>query len=297
MFSRFRIALALALLASLLLIIPVFGGGWAVITLDELPTNVVVGEPLTIGFMIRQHGRTPMNDLAPTITANLYKEQKFIVDTKLDGKPGHYSATLTFPKEGDWNWSIQAFTMDQPMPTLTVAAPITGVVNQHIVESEPSVAPVSTLMIVRLSALGIGLAGLAFAFWCKSRMAVALTALCLLIGMGSFVATSAVPAVEVQSRLSSNAVNGLSISQVELGSRLFIAKGCITCHVNNKVARASDYWVIETGAPNLTNFSASPEALSLWLKDPSSVKPDTQMPNLNLSNAEIEALMVFINSE
>jgi cytochrome c1 len=47
----------------------------------------------------------------------------------------------------------------------------------------------------------------------------------------------------------------------------------------------------------LSNFSASPEALRLRLKDPASVKSDTWMPNLNLSDAEIEALIAFINSK
>src|SRR5512145_1930884 len=120
MFTRIRNAWWLALLLSLLFVVPVFAGGWAVITLDELPTNVVAGEPLTIGFTVLQHGRTPLDGLAPTITANLYKEQEFVVHAEPGDKPGHYTATLTFPKEGEWRWSIQAF-MDQPMPMLTVA--------------------------------------------------------------------------------------------------------------------------------------------------------------------------------
>ena len=69
MFYRFRISIALALLLSVVLAIPVFAGGWAVITLDEIPTGVVAGEPLTIGFTVLQHGKTPMEGLDPTITA------------------------------------------------------------------------------------------------------------------------------------------------------------------------------------------------------------------------------------
>ena len=51
------------------------------------------------------------------------------------------------------------------------------------------------------------------------------------------------------------------------------------------------------GAPNLSKFSASPEALRLRLKDPASVKSDTNMPNLDLAEDEIEALIAFINSK
>ena len=293
MFSRFRIALGFALLLSLIFAIPAFAGGWAVISLDELPTNVVAGEPLTIGFTVLQHGKTPMDGLDPTVTASLYKDSQFVVHAEPEGKTGHYTATLTFPQEGEWSWSIQAFTMDQRMPMLSVAAPVAGVVSQPSLKSEPAV---SILLIVRMLAIGIGLVGLVVAYRRKSRLAIALTVICLVVGVGSFVTESAVPAVEAQSKSSPKGLSETSVSQVELGEQVFVAKGCITCHVNSKVTRTLDYMHIGMGAPNLTNFSASPEALRLRLKDPASVKSDTQMPNLDLSDAEIEALIAFINS-
>ena len=297
MFSRTRIALGLVLLASLILTVPVFAGGWAVITLDELPTNVVAGEPLTVGFTVLQHGKTPMDGLEPTITANLYKEQEFVVNAEPDGKPGHYTATLTFPKEGEWRWFINAFSMNQIMPMLNVSAPVGGVANQPVAKVEPVSASISPLLIVRLSALGIGLAGLVFAFQRKSRLAMVVTALCLLVGPGTFVTEPAVSEVEAQSKSSFEEVGSeSSISDVELGRQLFIVKGCITCHVDDKAVRRSEYVAILVG-PDLTKFSASPDALRIRLKDPSAAKSDTQMPNLNLSEAEIEALIAFINSE
>jgi cytochrome c1 len=51
------------------------------------------------------------------------------------------------------------------------------------------------------------------------------------------------------------------------------------------------------GAPNLSNFSANPEIIFMRLKDPASVKSDTNMPNLELKESEIEALVAFINSK
>jgi hypothetical protein len=296
MHTRFRIALGLALVLSLIMTIPAFAGGWAVITLDELPMNVVAGEPLTVGFTVLQHGKTPLDGLEPTVTANLYKEEFFEVEAEPSGKPGHYTATLTFPKEGEWRWYINAFSMEQLMPVLSVAAPVASASNEPVIKSEPAIATLSPLPIVRLSALVVGLAGLAFAFRRRSRFAAALTVVCLLVGIGSFMTVPAVPAVEAQSKSSSDVVSGASISQVELGRQLFVAKGCITCHANNKAARAAEYWVIDAG-PNLSDFSASPEALFIRLKDPSSAKSDTQMPNLELTKVEIEALIAFINSD
>jgi hypothetical protein len=296
MFSKIRIALGLALILSLAIALPVFAGGWAVISLDELPTNVIAGEPIDIGFVVLQHGKTPLDDLYPTITVMLPKEEHFVVDAEADGKPGHYTATLTFPKEGNWEWTIQAFTLEQPMPTLSVAAAAV-VSSQPAAKSDVSSASMPMLSIISFTILGVGLAGLVFAYRRRSRFTGVIAGVCLLVGIMLFVTAPTVPAVEAQSKSSAEVVKVSSISQVELGRQLFVAKGCITCHVNNKVAHASNYWTVYMGAPNLTDFSASPEALRLRLKDPTSVKSDTQMPNLNLSDTEIDALIAFINSK
>jgi len=297
MFSRSRFSIALAIVLSLVFVLPVLAGGWAVITLDELPTGIVAGEPFTVGFTVLQHGKTPMTGLEPTITANLYKETEFVVDAEPEGKPGHYTATLTFPKEGQWRWSIQAFSMDQAMPMLSVVAPSVASANQSAVKTEPVAPSIPWLLIVRGVAIGGGLVGAALTFRKRSRLGMALTAACLVIGVASFMTGAAVPAVEAQSESSSKASGEPSISQVDLGRQLFVAKGCITCHYNSKVANSSEYWTIDMGAPNLSTFSAIPEVLRLRLKDPTSVKSDTKMPNLNLSDAEIEALIAFINSK
>ncbi|MBI3168477.1 MAG: FixH family protein [Chloroflexi bacterium] len=289
MFTRSRILLGMALLLSLILVPSVFAGGWAVVTLDELPVNATAGEPLTVGFTVRQHGKTPLGGLSPTVTFTLPKEEQFAVTAEEDGDEGHYSATVTFPKEGEWEWSIEAFTMNQPMPTISVAA-------SSLAPSTAKSEPVPYMLILRTLAFGLGLIGLFIALRKKTRIAIAFTAICLAVGLASFIPVSTVPKVEAQTNLSSQPAGESSISQVELGRRLFIAKGCITCHVNSKVGSA-DYWTIEMGAPNLTSFTASPEYLRMWLADPKSVKRLTEMPNLKLSETEIEALIAFISSK
>lgn len=294
MFSRSRIALVLALLLSMILAVPVFAGGWAIITLDEVPTNVIAGAPVKVGFTVLQHGQTPMTDLTPRVSASLYQEAEFVVDAKPEGKPGHYTGTLIFPKEGDWEWSIQAFTMNQKMPVLSVAVPLKGqpVLNNEPVTNTPSVSP---LLIVRFSALGFGVIGLAFALRRKSRLAEVLTGFCLLVGVGSFVIAPAVPTVEAQSQSSYEIKDGAAIPQEGMGRQLFIAKGCIVCHANAKASTDSGMTLMND-APDLSKFSASPEALRMRLENPKSVKSDTWMPDLDLSDAEIEALIAFINS-
>src|SRR5690349_19603785 len=147
--KRSQISLGAALLLALVITIPVFAGGWAVITLDKLPVDVAAGEPLTIGFTVRQHGITLMDGLYPTVTATLPKGDSLTVNGEPDGTPGHYTATLTFPQEGNWEWSIQAFTMHQPMPALHVAAPAVGSANGPASKSDPAAALLTPLVVFR----------------------------------------------------------------------------------------------------------------------------------------------------
>jgi len=296
MFSRFRIAVLLVLILSFALVIPVFAGGWAVISLDELPVGVVSGEPYTIGFTVLQHGRTPMTDLYPTVTARIAKGEVLTFSAEPEGKPGHYTAALTFPTGGEWDWSIQAFTMDLQMPTLSVAAGAAST-TQPVVKFETRFASISPWLIIRVVAFALAFAGLVMVFRRRSRMTGVLTGLCLLIGIASFIMESAVPQVEAQGKSASEAIVESSIPQVELGRQLFIAKGCITCHVNTKATGNSEYLTIDMGATNLSNFSASPEILFIRLKDPAAAKSDTKMPDLGLKETEIEALIAFINSD
>ena len=77
----------------------------------------------------------------------------------------------------------------------------------------------------------------------------------------------------------------------ERGETLFVAKGCISCHQHDAI----NYPDIQTNmGPNLTNHKVSPEFLRLWLHDPAQVRPATLMPNLELADDEIEALIAFL---
>jgi cytochrome c2 len=126
-----------------------------------------------------------------------------------------------------------------------------------------------------------------------------LTIVAISVGLASFMMGSTVPKAEAQTQneSASKVSNASSVSQVEVGRQLFIAKGCITCHYNDRAASRSEYLTIDMGAPNLSNYSSAPEILIIRLKDPAAAKSDTKMPQLGLSQTEIEALVAFINSK
>ena len=79
------------------------------------------------------------------------------------------------------------------------------------------------------------------------------------------------------------------------GKQLFRTKGCYGCHGTNgascpSLVNFSEKFLIARKVPNTI------ENLRKWLKNPSSVKYGTRMPNLGLSDQEIEALIVYIHS-
>src|SRR5512144_1922822 len=44
-------------------------GGWAVITVENLPDQVVTGQPVTLDFTVRQHGHTLLSNLDARVVA------------------------------------------------------------------------------------------------------------------------------------------------------------------------------------------------------------------------------------
>lgn len=290
--KRLSVLLGLALLLGLTLVTPALAGGWAVVTLDALPAEIVAGQALEIGFMVRQHGVTPATGLTPIIRAQLDGSNKPLTFTAEEkGEAGHYVATLLFPQQGEWQWSIDAYSANQPMPMLTVAA-------APVVTATP--LPAVARPWLPWAAGIVGAAGILIGFVIvlrrKARWALALILAGILVSGGSIVSAAAQPAAESTPTPPGEAEAALtSLSQVELGRNLFIAKGCMMCHSHIETNQIREFGI--NLGPDLSHFKSSPEYLRLWLNDPSSVKPATRMPTLGLSAPEIEALIAFINDD
>ncbi len=82
-------------------------------------------------------------------------------------------------------------------------------------------------------------------------------------------------------------------ASIERGRALFRNKGCVTCHVNTRVE--GNTGVLGSVGPNLTRYTNDPDFLRRWLANPPAVRPGTRMPNLRLSESEIEDLIAFLN--
>lgn len=83
-------------------------GGWAVVSVQELPEYFVAGRPYTIEFKIRQHGRNLLSDLEPELIVSTSgprlagmlagaNEQRIPAKARAAGT---YAATFTAPSNG-----------------------------------------------------------------------------------------------------------------------------------------------------------------------------------------------------
>ena len=196
-----------------LLVLPFLYGGWASITVEDLPDYAVVRQPLNLTFNVRQHGFTKLSDLEPRIEARGAGTTTAAVAVR--GKEeGQYTARLVLPQTGEWTITIHS-----------------GFGNSRV-----------TLVPMQV------------------------------------IAASAQPPV---------------LAAADKGRRLFVAKGCVTCHLHRDVSGSG---VVAVG-PELSERRLAAEYLQRFLADPSITGNANRMPNLNLTQPEIVALIAFLNGE
>ena len=190
-------------------------GGWAVITVQDLPESAVARQPLSLTFTVRQHGVTLLSRLEPRVEAEAGGVTSAAV-AQPTGVEGQYTARLVLPQAGDWRVTIHSGFMNSQVTLLPLSV------------VEPGTTP---------------------------------------------------PAVLGSAR----------------GEALFVAKGCVTCHLHRDVEGSGRVAV----GPELTGRRWPAEYLQRFLKDPS-IGPqygNTRMPNLGLKDAEVTALIAFLNGE
>ena len=202
-----------------LLVLPLIGayGGWASITVEDLPDYGVARQAMSLTFTVRQHGLEKLRGLEPRVEARAGGEGA--ATTTVLARPGketgQYTAQLVLPQAGDWTITIHS---------------------------------------------GFG----------NSRVT--------LVPMEVTEANAPAPA---------------ALLAGERGRRLFVAKGCVTCHVHRDVKGSGRVAV----GPELSTRGLAPEYLQRFLADPSSTGSSNRMPNLNLKPAEIASLIAFLGNE
>jgi hypothetical protein len=119
-----RLAVMVAALAS-----SVHAGGWAVVTVRDLPEYAVAGKPLKLVFVVRGAGISPTGGIGPRVAAKS-GTRTVDVPARETKKEGEYEATLVLPTSGKWTIRIDAFGDGRPsrwdgstLPEFVVIAP------------------------------------------------------------------------------------------------------------------------------------------------------------------------------
>lgn len=101
-------------------------GGWAVVTVKDLPEYFVAGQQYTIEFQVRQHGRTLLNDLHPSLVIGT-SDGKHEATVPAVARPsdGTYAVRFTAPNAERVFLTIQSGFMSAQLrlyPQTVVAA-------------------------------------------------------------------------------------------------------------------------------------------------------------------------------
>src|SRR5467141_2963698 len=84
-------------------------GGWAVVTVKDLPEYFVAGQQYTIEFQVRQHGRTLLSGLRPELVIATPAAREIIIPAVARSAPGTYAVTFTAPAgAGDVRLTIRS---------------------------------------------------------------------------------------------------------------------------------------------------------------------------------------------
>jgi mono/diheme cytochrome c family protein len=112
-----------------------YAGGWATVTVKNMPEYFVAGKPAELRFLVRQHGFSRLDGLSVSVraTAPGASEAKAVITPAAGAVKGQYAAVLTLPKAGDWTIRIET-GWPATSPLLPVKA---------IPEGSPAPAPLS----------------------------------------------------------------------------------------------------------------------------------------------------------
>lgn len=268
-------ATAILFLTLFLLAAPALAGGWVVITVDELPA-VRAGEPVTFGFMVRQHGVRPIDGVDVVVRARHLSSGERLEWTGEKGKEtGHFTVEALFPQPGAWQWQVTA----APFPQVTELPPLDVL---PVATAAPQPGTIPGIMLLRVAGVALLGTGALLAVTQRRRPGLLLGLGGLLLLLLTLVTVPASPAPAAAAPAAPSAAG--------LGEELFMAKGCITCHRHEALRAAGSLGI----GPDLSYYQPDPTFVRAWLRDPAAVRPGTAMPNLGLDDGEIEALLAFL---
>ena len=147
--------------ALLLLAAPLAAGGWATASLTDPPDGPVAGQETTIGVEVKQHGETPISwDQLIFHGTNAATGETVLAEGRPEGPAGHYAIDVTFPSEGQWQWTVRTINLlmagGDPFPAIEVGPAPAGAATRSATASATQ-ASVATAGVDPVLVLGIAL--------------------------------------------------------------------------------------------------------------------------------------------
>jgi len=87
-------------------------GGWAVVTLKDVPEYMVAGKPVSLTYAVRQHGVQLTPGLSGWIEARDTRGGVVKALATPASDTGYYLAKLALPAAGDWTLTVNSGFMD-----------------------------------------------------------------------------------------------------------------------------------------------------------------------------------------
>src|SRR5262245_28536513 len=102
------VCLSAAVFAVFVILMTAYAGGWAIVSVKDVPDFAVAGKPFTLTFAVRQHGMTLIDGLKPVVTASNSHHQSLKFSAKPTGNAGEYSVELKLGEPGTGNVDIDS---------------------------------------------------------------------------------------------------------------------------------------------------------------------------------------------
>jgi hypothetical protein len=100
-----KLLVAIVTLAALAVVAPASGGGWATVGVSPAAPDEA-GAVWKVRLNIKQHGRTPLDGVSPSIIVSNDDGKTETFAAKPTGEPGIYAAEVVFPTAGTYTYRI-----------------------------------------------------------------------------------------------------------------------------------------------------------------------------------------------
>ena len=140
-----------------LTVVSTLAGGWATITVENLPGEVHAGENVHIEFSVRQHGRELTSHVTPVLRAhNPQTGETLIVDAAALSEKGYFAVDVVFPSEGQWEVSLDPVVLAGKLDLLPLTVLPAAAVSLNIATT-PATTLATNIPIIRTVLQVVGL--------------------------------------------------------------------------------------------------------------------------------------------